>query len=70
MAKKQVIISDLSDKPIADGKGATIHISFADGRRLSATLDVTEDEAEELAAKGRRQKRRGRRPKGATPSGR
>jgi len=63
MAKKQVMISDLSGSEIPDGKGATIRINFHDARRGSAVLDVTDAEAEELANKGRKQQRRGRRPR-------
>lgn len=62
VARKQVIVSDLSGDLIPDGKGATIRISFADARKLSAVLDMTDEEAEELARKGRKQARRGRRP--------
>jgi hypothetical protein len=65
MAKKQILISDLSGAEIPDGKGATIRISFHDARRGSAVLDVSDAEAEELASKGRRQQRRGRRPRAA-----
>ena len=63
MARKQVVVSDLSGDPIPDGKGATIRISYADARKGSAVLDVTDEEAEELAGKGRKQARRGRRPR-------
>ena len=45
------------------GKGAKIRITFADARKGSAELDVTDEEAEELARKGRKTARRGRRPK-------
>jgi hypothetical protein len=65
MARKTVVVSDISGKEIPDGKGARITISFGDARRGTIVLDVTDDEAEELGAKGRRQSRRGRRPKAA-----
>ena len=65
MAKKTVRVSDLSGQEIAEGKGATIRITFADARKGVAELDVTDAEAEELARKGRRVTRRGRRPKAA-----
>jgi hypothetical protein len=66
MARKTVHISDLSGKQIPEGRGATIRINFADARKGSAVLDVTDEEGEELARKGRKQARRGRRPRGAT----
>ena len=65
MAKKTVHISDLSGQQIAEGKGATISIRFTDARKGTYVLDVTDDEAEELGAKGRKQARRGRKPKAA-----
>ena len=63
MAKKTIHISDLSGKEVADGKGATITIRFADARKGIYVLDVTDDEAEEFGQKGRKQARRGRKPK-------
>ena len=63
MAKKTVHISDLSGKEIREGSGATITIKFADARKGQYVIDATDDEAEELGQKGRKQARRGRRPK-------
>lgn len=63
MARKTVLVSDLSGEPIEEGKGATIRINFNDARRGSAQLDVTDAEAEELARNGRKTARRGRRPR-------
>jgi hypothetical protein len=65
MARKTVVISDLSGQAIADGKAATITIRFEDARKGVYVLDVTEHEAEELGSKGRKQARRGRPPKQA-----
>jgi hypothetical protein len=65
MARKTVLVSDLSNKEIAEGKGATIRITFRDARKGVRELDVTDEEAEDLAAKGRSVARRGRRPKSA-----
>jgi hypothetical protein len=65
MAKRSIFVSDLSGVQIAEGKGAKIRITFADARKGSAELDVTDEEAEELARKGRKTARRGRRPKAA-----
>jgi hypothetical protein len=66
MAKKTIHISDLSGKEVPEARGATISIKFADARKGTYVLDVTEDEAEALGAKGRKQARRGRRPKSAS----
>ena len=65
MAKRSIFVSDLSGEEIPDGKGAKIRITFADARKGSAELDVTDEEGEELARKGRKTARRGRRPKAA-----
>ena len=63
MARKEVFVSDLSGEEIPEGKGAKIRITFTDARRGIAELDVTDAEAEELARRGRKVARRGRRPK-------
>ena len=63
MAQRTVFVSDLSGDEIADGKGAKIRITFADARKGSAELDVTDEEAEDLARRGRKVARRGRRPR-------
>lgn len=63
MAKKTIHISDLSGKEVLEGKSATISIKFGDARKGTYVLDVTESEAEELGQKGRKQARRGRKPK-------
>jgi hypothetical protein len=63
MAKKTIHISDLSGKEVPGGHGATISIKFADARKGTDVLDVTDAEGEELGQKGRKQARRGRRPK-------
>ena len=65
MAKKTIHISDLSGKEVPEGKGATITVRFEDARKGIYILDVTDAEAEELGQKGRKQARRGRRPKAA-----
>jgi hypothetical protein len=65
MAKKTIHISDLSGKEVPEGKGATIMVRFEDARKGIYILDVTDAEAEELGEKGRKQARRGRKPKAA-----
>jgi hypothetical protein len=66
MARKTVLVSDLSGEEIEEGKGAKIRINFEDARRGNYELDVSAEEAVELGRKGRQVARRGRRPK--TPS--
>lgn len=65
MARKTVLVSDMSGKEIPEGKGATIRITYRDARKGVRELDVTDDEAESIGAKGRSVARRGRRPKSA-----
>jgi hypothetical protein len=71
MARKTVLVSDLSGAEIAEGKGAQVTIKFNDARKGTIVLDVTDSEAEQMGAKGRKQARRGRRPKSVSevPSG-
>jgi hypothetical protein len=66
MARKSVLVSDLSGEEIPEGKGATVTIKFADARKGTTVLDVTDAEGEKLGEKGRRQARRGRRPRTAS----
>jgi hypothetical protein len=63
VARKTVLISDMSGQEIGDGKGATIRITFHDARKGVRELDVTDSEADKLG--GRQVARRGRRPKSA-----
>ena len=65
LARKTVLVSDMSGKEIPEGKGATIRITSRVARKGVLELDVTDEEAEGLAAKGRAVARRGRRPKSA-----
>ena len=64
MARKTVLVSDISGQEIQEGKGATVRITFRDARKGVRELDVTDDEAEKMG--GRNVARRGRRPKSAT----
>lgn len=63
MAKRSIFVSDLSGEQIPEGKGAKVRVTFNDARKGSAELDVTDQEGDELAGKGRKTARRGRRPK-------
>lgn len=66
MAKKTIFVSDLSGKKIDDKNAAQMIIRYADARRGQVVLDVNANEVDDLANKGTRQQRRGRRPKGST----
>lgn len=64
MAKRTIIVSDISGKEIADPKdAATLTISYGDARKGVVRLEVLASEVADLASKGTQQKRRGRRPK-------
>jgi hypothetical protein len=63
VARKTVLVSDMSGQEIAEGKGATVRITFRDARKGVRELDITDAEAEKLG--GRQVARRGRRPKAA-----
>jgi hypothetical protein len=65
MARKTVVVSDLSGDVIEDGQAAKVRITFDDARRQLIEMDVTADEAKAMGAKGRQVARRGRRPKSA-----
>jgi hypothetical protein len=71
MAKKTILVSDLSGDEIPEGEGAQVTIKFNDARKGTIVLDVTDSEAEQMGKKGRKQPRRGRRPKSVSevPSG-
>ena len=64
MARKTVLVSDISGDEIPDGKGATVRITFRDARKGVRELDVTDAEAEQMG--GRTVARRGRRPTSAS----
>jgi hypothetical protein len=64
MAKKTVLVSDLTGKEIDPKEAATVTIVYNDARRGRVVLDVNADEVDDLVArKGRKGARRGRRPK-------
>ena len=52
-----------SDRIAHDTDAAKVTITYGDARRGQVVLDVNASEVEELAGKGTRQARRGRRPK-------
>jgi hypothetical protein len=64
VARKTVLVSDVSGQEIPEGRGATVRITFRDARKGVRELDVTDAEAEKMG--GRSVARRGRRPKSAS----
>ena len=65
VARKVVFVSDLTGKEIDEKDAAKLTITYADARRGVVVLDVNAGEVEDLARKGTKQARRGRRPKAA-----
>jgi hypothetical protein len=64
VAKKTVLVSDISGREIRDTKdSAKVAISYGDARRGRVELDVLASEVDDLASKGRKTARRGRKPK-------
>lgn len=63
VARKTIIVSDISGREIDDRDAAKVTITYADARRGQVVLDVNASEVDDLASKGTRQARRGRRPK-------
>ena len=59
-------MSDLSGKEINEKDAAKVTITYSDARRGQVVLDVNAAEVDELASKGVRQARRGRRAKATT----
>jgi hypothetical protein len=65
VARKTIFVSDLSGKAIDETDAATVTIKYADARKGQVVLDVNANEVADLAAKGTKQARRGRKPKTA-----
>ena len=65
MARKTIIVSDLTGKEIDEKDAAQVIIRYADARRGQVVLDVNANEVEDIAAKGTRKARPGRKPKTA-----
>lgn len=64
MARKSIFVSDISGTEIRDDKDAAqVTIRYGDARRGQVTIDTLASEMDELASKGRKTARRGRRPK-------
>lgn len=65
MARRTIIVSDLTGNEIDERDAAQVLIKYADARRGQIVLDVNASEVEDLASKGTKQARRGRKPKAA-----
>ena len=63
MARKTILVSDLTGKEIDPKDAATVTITYNDARRGRVVLDVNADEIDDLARQGKRGARRGRRPR-------
>jgi hypothetical protein len=62
VARKTIFVSDLSGEEIRAKDAAQVIIKYQDARRGQVVLDVNADEVEDLARKGMKQARQGRRP--------
>ena len=65
MARKTIFVSDLTGQTIDEKDAATVTIRYSEARRGQVVLDVNAREVADLAAKGTKQARRGRKPKAA-----
>jgi hypothetical protein len=63
VARRTILVSDLTGNEIDNREAAKVTITYADARRGQIVLDVNASEVDDLASKGIRQARRGRRPK-------
>jgi hypothetical protein len=63
VARKTIYVSDLTGNEIDEKDAAKVTILYADARRGQVVLDVNANEVGDLASKGTRQARRGRKPK-------
>jgi len=65
MARKSIIVSDIAGREIRDEKDAAkVAITYGDARRGRVELDVLASEVDDLAGKGKKTAKRGRKPKG------
>lgn len=63
MARRTVLVSDLSGDVIEEGKGATVRVIPHDGRIAARQLDITQAEFERMFGDAPKVARRGRKPK-------
>ena len=65
LARRTIYVSDITGKEIDEKEAAKVTISYTDARRGQVVLDVNANEVADLAARGTKQARRGRKPKAA-----
>ena len=65
MARRTIVVSDLTGQELDEKDAAQVVIKYADARRGQVVLDVNASEVNDLASKGTKQARRGRKPKAA-----
>ena len=65
MARRTIFVSDLTGEQIDEKDAAQLVITYRDARRGRVVLDVNANEVEDLARRGTKQARRGRKPKEA-----
>jgi hypothetical protein len=63
MSRRTILVSDLSGEEIDAKDAVQVVIRYADARRGQIVLDASAAEVENLAERGQRQARRGRKPK-------
>lgn len=63
MARRTILVSDLTGEEIDVKDSAQVIIRYGDARRGQVILDVNASEVDDLAAQGQRQARRGRKPR-------
>jgi len=63
MAKKTVFVSDLTGDLIDNRNYVQVVLNYGDARRGRVVLDANAADVEDLARRGQKQARRGRKPK-------
>jgi hypothetical protein len=63
VTRRTILVSDLTQQPIDEKDAATVTIKYSDLRKPQIVLDVNPSEVADLASKGTKQARRGRKPK-------
>jgi hypothetical protein len=66
VARKTILVCDRCGKEVAEGKGATMRVTYTDARRGAKAADLCDGCAGELP--GKAVARRGRRPKARAAS--
>ena len=67
MARKTVLVCDKCGKEVAEGRGATMRLTFTDARRGARQADLCDGCSSDMTSQtnDRAAARRGRRPKGS-----